>query len=268
MSQGQVRLERHGPIAVLTLDRPERKNALSHALLEELRGACATLAADAGLRAVVLTGAGQAFSAGADISPGNPEAARLLEAIEKRDLPALRAFAREMRTVLDGVAALPVPVIAAIEGVAYGGGAELSLACDLRVAAEGSVLCFSETRLGLMPDLGGTVRLRRLCGLGRAKDLIFTARKLSAAEALALGLVERAVPAGQALPMALEIAGEMAARGPTAIRTVKRVLARSEGLPLEEALEVETDGAAEVFLSRDFFEGVQAFFEKRPPRWP
>lgn len=264
---GRVTTEHRGAVAVLTLDRPERKNALSRDVLTELDAACAALEADPALRAVVVTGAGGAFSAGADVSPDNPDAVRFLEAIEQRDLVALRGIIRGIRGVMDRIAALPVPVIAAIEGVAYGGGAELALACDLRVAAEGAAICFSETKLGLMPDLGGTVRLTRLLGPGRAKDLIFTARKLSAAEALALGVVERIAPAGRALPVALELAEEIAARGPTAVRTVKRIIGRIAGLPLGEALELETDGAAEVILCREFFEGVQAFFEKRPPRW-
>lgn len=267
MSQGRIVSERRGGIVILTLERPERKNAFTWKMLDELAAACAAVASDAQVSAVVITGAGGAFSAGADVSPDNPGTARLFEAIERRDLTALRTMIEEIRVAFDRVAALPMPVVAAIEGVAYGGGAELALACDLRVAAQSSVLCFSETKLGFLPDLGGTVRLTQLLGPGRAKELIFTARKVTAAEALDMGLVNRTAAQGEAVSVAQDLAQEIASRGPTAVRLVKRLVNRIQGTTMAEAIALEAEAAAHTLLCREFLEGVQAFFEKRPPRW-
>jgi enoyl-CoA hydratase/carnithine racemase len=178
VSQPSVILEMQDRIAVVTLNRPAKRNAFH----EEMWGAFA--AATEALRrhpprVIVLTGAGdKAFSAGFDVNPDNPQVARLVGAVEKRDRDAIGVFIRYLQGAIRAFTTLPVPVVAALNGMAYGGGAELAVQCDLRVMDESAVICFSETRLGLMPDWGGGVALTRLCGPSIAADLILTGRKV------------------------------------------------------------------------------------------
>ena len=250
-----VRLE-IGRVARLTLDNPPL-NLVTREMLEQLDGTLATLeAADPGdVRAVVVTGAGdRAFSAGSHV--GDFENQR-------------GAAGRERHELESGVAArlarLPMPTIAAIEGNALGGGLELALCCDIRVAAEQVKLGLPEVRLAVTPGAGGTQRLSRAVGEARARELILTGRVLDATEAERIGLVTRVVPAGRAVAVAEEIGAEIAARGPLAVREAKRLIALSTDVDLASGLEAELDASDRVFASEDMLEGARSFFEKREP---
>ncbi|MCC6629339.1 MAG: enoyl-CoA hydratase/isomerase family protein [Chloroflexi bacterium] len=244
-----------GGVAVLTIDNAPM-NLVSQAVLAALNAALTELAAEPALRCLVVTGAGaRAFCAGADIKEfpafiaADPPASAVL--------PGQQAF--------DRLAALPCPTIAAIEGVALGGGCELALACDLRVAGEQARLGLPETGLGIFPCYGGTQRLPRLVGAAVAKDLIFTGRQVAADEAHRLGLVNRVVPAGQALAAAVTLAEMLAARAGRALAAAKQAIDAGQALPLTDGLALEAMLAGEVFQSDDLREGVAAFAEKRPP---
>jgi enoyl-CoA hydratase/carnithine racemase len=210
MTTSTIRIDRADKIATLIMTRPERRNAFDETMFDQLEAATLTLEKDMP-RAIIITGDGdKAFSAGFDVNPDNPMAKKVLESVtEKTEGPARAAFTR-LREVVDRFVGLPVPVIAAINGLAYGGGAELASRCDLRVMDERAVICLSEATLGLMPDWGGGPALARLVGHARAMDLILTARKVEAREALALGFANRVTPPGRSLEeartMALQIA--------------------------------------------------------------
>jgi enoyl-CoA hydratase len=254
-----VRLQIDGAVATVTLDRPEVLNALSFETLAQLGAATARLAADSGVRVVIFTGAGEkAFSAGADLK----ERAGFSE-------EQTRAFVARIGASFEAVAALPMPTIAALNGVAFGGGCELALACDLRVMARGAQIGLTETSLAIIPGAGGTQRLPRLVGVARAKELIFTARRVPAEEALALGLVELLAEPGQALAQARELAQAIARNGPLAVRAAKEAIdLLDRGGELAASLRRER----EIYLQRvlpsaDRLEALAAFREKRPPRF-
>lgn len=262
-----VRLERagtpgDGAVAVVTLDRPERRNALDANMWADFDRVVGELEADLP-RVVVVTGAGdRAFSAGMDVNPDNPQVGGLMTAVATHDRAPVHAMLAPIRGCVDRLVALRVPVIAAVNGLAYGGGAEIATRCDLRVADPAAVICFSEVTLGLMPDWGGGVALTRLLGPARAADLILTARKVAADEALALGLVNRVSAPGQALAEALAIAQGMAARGPTAIRFALEVIRRTPELPLADALALELDRAVALIASGECVPYITAFFSR------
>jgi enoyl-CoA hydratase len=247
-----------GRVAHLELANPPL-NLVTPALLDDLEAALATLeAADPGeVRAVVVTGRGdRAFSAGSDV--GGFEAHRG---------PAGRAaFARE-EAIASRLATLPMPTIAAIEGNALGGGLELALCCDIRVASQRARLGLPEVRLAVTPGAGGTQRLPRTVGLARARELILTGRVLTAVEAERIGLVHEVVPDGEARARADVIAGEIADRGPLAVREAKRLLDLALDLDLEAGLAAELDASERVFATDDIVEGVRAFFDKRAPEY-
>lgn len=260
-----VRLEVRNRIALLTLDRPQRRNAFDAGMWAALEEAVGRLAADLP-RAVVLTGAGaKAFCAGFDVHPGNPQVARLLEAMQQRRPDAAQALVAEIRRGVDALCALPVPLIAAVNGEAYGGGAELAVRCDLRVMDPEAGICFSEVRLGLMPDWGGGPALVRLVGPGRAADLVLTARRVPAAEALSLGLANRVSTPGRCLEEALALAGAIAANGPRAVRAALSVIRTAADRPLAEALALESEAAAALIASGECLRGVEAFFKGEKP---
>ena len=247
-----------GPVARLTIDNPPL-NLVTRELLTALDAALATLeAADPGdVRVVVVTGAGErAFSAGSHV--GDFENQR-------------GAAGRERHGLESGVAArlanLPMPTIAAIEGNALGGGLELALCCDLRVASERAKLGLPEVRLAVTPGAGGTQRLPRVVGQARARDLILTGRLVDAAEAERIGLVSRVVPAGEAVAAAVAIGEEIAARGPIAVREAKRLVALSTDVDLAAGLAAELDASDRVFASDDMLEGARSFFDKRDPEY-
>ncbi len=253
---------------MLTLDRPERRNAMNRAMWDSLEGAVGELER-ALPRVVILTGEGEkAFSAGMDVNTDNPDSAALMTAMQERDRAPVVTMLARLRAVLDRLVSLPVPVIAAINGLAFGGGAEMAARCDLRVMEPSASLAFSEVRLGLMPDWGGGVALARLLGRARASDLILTARRVGAEEALALGLVNRVSAPGQCLAEAKALAGSIAENGPRAVRAALALLRRVDGLTDEAALALELDSAATLIASGECVFGVGAFLTRSSPTFP
>lgn len=253
-----VRSEKEDGVRVLTVNRPEKLNALNADVLAALDRGLAECEADTGLRCVIVTGSGEkAFIAGADIG----ELSKLTP-IEGRE-HSLRGQA-----LLDRIANLMVPSIAAINGYAYGGGLELAMACTLRVASENARMGLPETSLGILPGYGGTQRLARLVGRARAFELILTSEKgLTAQEAERIGLVNRVVPAGQALAAAREMAGKIAANGPGACRYAMEAIRRGLEMPLSEGQAFEATLFGLCAATEDMKEGMTAFLEKRPPKF-
>jgi len=237
-------------VAVVRLDRPP-VNALSMELLSELTAVAQSLAADAGVRAVVVCGEGKAFAAGADIS-------------EFGDQAAAREIGARFRAAFDVLAAIPRPVIAAIHGVALGGGLELALACDLRFAADTARVGQPEILLGIIPGAGATQRLARLVGPARAKDMIWSGRQVNADEAHAMGLVDLVVPATDLLEVTLEHAAALAAGPTVALALAKRVIDAGLDSSLEHGLDLEAEAFVDVFASEDAAAGVRSFLELGP----
>jgi enoyl-CoA hydratase/carnithine racemase len=245
-------------IAEITLNRPEAMNAISSAMAAELTRACAELAAAPEVRVVVFGAAGErAFCAGADLK----ERAGLTDADIMRQRHVIRA-------VFGALLALPQPAIAAVHGFALGGGCELALSCDLVVADETATFGLPEVTVGLVPGGGGTQLALRRLGPGRAADLVLTGRKVGVDEAMRLGLVDRRVPAGQDGRAALELAGQIAANSPVAVRAAKRAIRHGWGVSLEAGLDIEDAAWRTAALSADRREGIAAFVEKRKPAWP
>ena len=252
---GLVSLEL-GRVAHLTLVNPPL-NLVTRELLVELGTALDVLAASsaADVRAVVVTGQGErAFSAGSHV--GEFESQRGAAGRERHELES--GVARRL-------AELPMPTIAAIEGNALGGGLELALCCDLRIASERARLGLPEVRLAVTPGAGGTQRLPRVVGPARAKELILTGRVLTAEEAERIGLVNRVVPAGEALAAADAVAEEIALRGPLAVREAKRLIDQAMDHDLDAGLAAELDASDRIFATDDMLEGAAAFFGKRDP---
>jgi enoyl-CoA hydratase len=239
-----------GGVATVTVDRQDALNALDVATLTELRDRLRELADDAEVRAVVLTGAGEkAFVAGADI--------KYMSGLDPEQAKAWGSLGHEAGRLLE---TMPKPTIAAINGFALGGGCELALACDIRYASARAKVGQPEINLGIVPGWGGTQRLARVCGVGVAKDLVFTGRTIDAEEALRVGLVSAI--ADPVLDRALATARELAAKSPVALALAKRLLNLSPG-----ALEQEAEEFGDLFASEDAKEGLAAFVEKRPPNF-
>ena len=239
-------------VVVLTVDRQDKLNSLNPQVVEEIGQALLELQEDPP-RVVIVTGAGErAFVAGADIAVMNE-----MSPIEAKRFAELGHAATAL---LDRS---PVPTIAAINGFALGGGCEIALACDIRIAAENALLGFPEVTLGILPGLGGTQRLPRLVGSGIAKEMIFSGRRLKAEEARMINLVNRVVPEGEALNAARELAGEIASNGPVAVRHAKAAANKSQDVDLVSGLEYEADQFALLFATEDAREGMGAFVEKR-----
>jgi enoyl-CoA hydratase/carnithine racemase len=247
-----------GTVAHVVLDRPDALNAISTELARQLGAAFAALAADDDLRAVVLSSSSpRAFCVGADLKERN--------GYSDEQLRAQRVVYRRMAAAL---LAVPVPVVAAVAGYALGGGLELALLSDLVVADETAVVGLPEVSVGVIPGLGGTQLLPRRIGTARAAELIYTARRLDAAEAAALGVVDRLVPAGEAVATAAGLAAAIARNSPVGVRNAKRAIRLGTGTDLASALEVEDGAWRATAFSADRAEGVRAFAEKRTPRWP
>ena len=241
-------------ISVVTVNRPP-VNCLNASLMEEITTTFADLAGNKNLRAIVVTGHGKkAFVAGADIS----EVKDLME----RDG---RIFSQQGQAMTNAIAKCPLPVICAINGLALGGGAEIALACDIRVMADDALIGFPESSLGLLPGAGGTQRLSRLVSQGMTKMLLLTAAPISASEAHECGLVEKVVPYEKLMETCLHLAKKIAKNGPLAIKTIKRLIMETTDLQMEKGLAVENDEFGKVCASMDKIEGITAFFEKRPP---
>ncbi len=251
-----VRSERQDEVALLTLDRPDALNALDRATLEALRDAVAAVAAEPGVRALVLTGAGRAFAAGADIA-------------EMRGLsPAeAEAFSRLGHGAMSDLEALPIPTIAAVNGFALGGGCELALACDWIYASEKARFGQPEVALGLIPGFGGTSRLVRRVGVAWAKELVTTGDPIKADEALRIGLANRVFAPEELLEKAIGAAKSAAAKGPVAVSIAKRVLDQGQDADVRTAHALEQNAFGLVFATEDHAEGMDAFLEKRDPEF-
>lgn len=242
-------------IAQVTLNRPQQANALSIALLQELQAVLQRIQHDPVLRVVIIRGAGETvFCAGADLK----ERAHMNEN-QVREAVAL------IRSTINLVEELPQPVIASINGTALGGGTELTLACDIRIAADIATFGLPETSLAIIPGAGGTQRLPRLIGIGRAKELIYTARRISAQEAKEYGLVEYTVPSQTLFVKAFEIAECIARNGPIAVRLAKQAISHGIDAELQTGLSIEQHAYDGVIDTKDRLEGLQAFREKRQP---
>ncbi len=242
--------------ALLTFDRPEALNSVNGAMLDDLERAVARLEADEGSRVVVLTGAGRAFVGGGDIAHMGALTPDEGERFVYRGQGLLRRLER-LRQVS----------IAAVNGWALGGGLEIAVACDLRIAADTAELGVPEVSVGLIPGWGGTQRLVRLLGRGIAKDLVFTGRRVPAAEALALGLVNRVVPADGLLDACRALAAAICRNSPIAVRQAKKSIDEGADLSLDQGLVVEAEAWLVNFCSADRVEGLRAFVEKRRPAW-
>lgn len=256
MAYETIVVERTDGVALVTLTRPKVLNALNVLMLAELRAALESEAADAAVRAIVLTGSGdRAFAAGADIA----ELAALGGAF------AGTAQARLGQAVTVSIERLRVPVIAAVNGFALGGGCELALACDFRIASESAKFGQPEVNLGLMPGYGGSQRSARLLGRGMAMYLCLTGETIDAHEALRIGLVERVVPQADLLSEARRIAALIATKAPLAIAATKRAIDDGIALSLAAGLEIEALNFGSLVVTADFAEGTSAFLEKRRP---
>ncbi|MBI2912264.1 MAG: enoyl-CoA hydratase/isomerase family protein, partial [Chloroflexi bacterium] len=242
--------------ATLTFNRPAALNAMNQTMLSELEQAIDELASDQAVRAVIVTGSGaRAFVAGADI--------RELRAIEGS--PAGEAFARAGHRVLGKVSGMDKPTIAAINGFALGGGCEVALSCDVRIAAENARIGLPEIRLGIIPGWGGTQIMPRLLGSGRAALLILSGEPVDAAEAYRIGLVDRVVPGDQLLEEALRLAAALAERPPLSVRAAKRAMRFAHEGPLSAGRDLEAALFGGLFSTEDRIEGTSAFLEKRQP---
>ncbi|MFG2871621.1 enoyl-CoA hydratase/isomerase family protein [Streptomyces sp. NPDC048338] len=251
-----VAVRRQGHVAEFVLDRPKAMNAVSLEMARSITAACAALAEDASVRVTVLTSSNdRAFCVGADLKERNS----FTDADMLRQRPTSRAG-------YTGVLELPMPTIAAVHGFALGGGFELALACDVIVADATAVVGLPEVSVGVIPGGGGTQLLPRRVGAARAAELVFTARRVEAAEAHALGLVD--LLEEDARTAALELAGRIAANSPVGLRAAKRAMRLGHGLDLRAGLEVEDAAWRAVAFSGDRAEGVAAFNEKRKPAWP
>lgn len=254
----EFKVESRGPgIEVWTIDGETRRNAISRAMLNELEALVKRASSGREVRVVVITGAGdKAFCAGADLK----ERATMAE-------EEVRAFLQQLRRTFRSIEQSDAIFIAAVNGVAFGGGTELALACDLRVAAPVAEMGLTEVKIGIIPGGGGTQRLSRLLGPGRAKDLILTGRRLNAAEAFSFGVVNRLAPEGRLVETALSLASAIAENAPVAVSTAKHAIDDGLSLELDEALGVELKHYERVLATEDRLEGLRAFAEKRPPKF-
>jgi enoyl-CoA hydratase len=247
--------ESRGTVAFISLNRPEKLNALTRAVLDDLGEAFRRVESERDVRAVILTGVGErAFSAGTDIAE-----------LASMDVEGARDAACRGQDVCEQIERCGVPVIAAVNGAAAGGGCELALACHLRIAAKGAQFSLPETKLGVIPAYGGTQRLARLIGSGRALEMMLTGASVRSEEALRIGLVNRIADASRLLSEAESLALEIAQLGPLAIRACLEAVTRGLCLPLEEGLKLEAELFSGLFSTEDMREGTRAFLEKRAP---
>ena len=251
-----VRLDKDGAVATLTLDRPERLNAMSDPMWDALHAHLGAIAADDAIRAVILTGAGRAFCSGGDVT-----------GMAKSDIVSGRARSQRRHRAVMALYSLEKPVIAAVRGAVYGIGNALALACDIVVASETTKFSMAFKKVGVVPDGGAIFFLTQNLGLARAKDLVYTARAVPAAEALALGLIARVVPDDKLEGAARALAAEMAESATYALALAKKMFHSLYVPTLEQLLEMETLASGAVRLTHDHQEGVAAFKEKRSPKF-
>jgi len=255
MDQALVLEERREAVAILKLNRPEVMNSFNFAMLRELRNRVEALHWDRQARVVIITGAGEkAFCAGADLK----ERASLGE-------DQVREFIFTIRNLFTFIELMNKPVIAAVNGIALGGGTELALACDLRIASESATMGLTETRLAIIPGAGGTQRLPRLVGRGKAKELIFTGRRVDAREAFEIGLVNKVAPAEKLLDECLTMAAMICEAGPVAIGQAKYAINYGSEVDLHTGLAIESNAYWVTIPTEDRLEGLTAFREKRKP---
>jgi len=257
MPEGTLLLEKGDGIALITIHNPTALNALTVTTFQLLAQMLDGLEIDSAVRVVLLTGAGdKAFVAGGDI--------RYLASL---DVAAARSFALQAQQVFDRIETFPKPVIAVVNGYALGGGCELAMACDLRLAADTARFGQPEVKLGIIPGFAGTQRLARLVGKGRAKELIFSGEMIDAREAWRIGLVNRVVPAGQLLAEAKALAAQMVNKSASAIRLAKDAIENGLEMDFARAARYEADLFALSFATADAREGLEAFVHKRPPNF-
>lgn len=257
MSYEFLKLEQHGPISVLTLNRPDVMNAWNTKMREELRDAVRALVEDDDLRVAIITGTGRAFSAGEDVRGMGD-----LTSVGPR---GFRRRVRMIHNVFDDIEQMEVPVIAALNGVAAGGGFELALSCDFRFAADTARMGLPENNVGLIPGSGGISRLVKLVGPAKAKRLVMTGEIIPAARALDIGLIDEVVPADQLMTRALEFAQLLASKAPLALGTAKLVINQCVNVDIETGRNFERIGQSVLKLTADHKEGQTAFVEKRKP---
>lgn len=252
-SENSVLIERNGRVGLITINRPQVRNALNFETWEYLTAAFAKLEADPEIRVIVVTGAGdKAFVAGAD-----------LNALKERS--AVATFYGELPAALAKVEKSKKPLIAAINGFALGGGLELALACDIRIASDNAKFGQTEINVGIIPGYGGTQRLPRLVGLSLAKEMIFTGKIIGSAEAEKIGLVSRVVPAAELMNTVMALANDIAEKSPLIIQIAKQAINYGVDSNLQTALQLELLSQSLVFATDDHSEGIAAFLEKRPP---
>jgi enoyl-CoA hydratase len=250
-----ITTERKDAVEIIRLNRPEKFNALSREMIVYLSDIFTKLADDSELRAVILTGTGdQAFCAGTDINE--------LTQLEPADAAKVSERGQSLCNQIEN---FPVPVIAAIDGIAAGGGCELALACHIRIASATAQFSLPETKLGIIPAYGGTQRLKREVGNGRALEMMLTGKTVGADEALQIGLVNRVTSADNLLAAAKSLAGEIAGLAPLAIRACLKAITLGSELALPDGLALETELFAALFATEDMREGTRAFLEKRQP---
>ena len=264
MSDSLIQSRTDGPLLYVTINRPEKRNALTPGMLAEMAAQVAAADVQPEVRAVIVAGAGPIFSAGIDIM----SLAESRGAAAGRDAGRwLRRLADEMQQALHTIEATEVPVIGALHGQVMGLGLELALAFDLRVASDDCKLSIPEARMGLVADVGGTTRLSRVVGPSRAKDMLMTARSVDANEALQWGLVNRVVPAADLSTAATALGEQIAANAPLAVGMVKRIVDQGDGLDRHSQMALERWAQSQLISTADVEEAVRAFLEKRPPRF-
>jgi enoyl-CoA hydratase len=251
-----VRSERRGAVALLTLDKPKSLNALDAELLAGIADAVAAASKDSGARALVITGEGRAFAAGADIA-----------AMSKMNAVEAEAFSRLGHDTFSALEALEIPTIAAVNGFALGGGCELACACDWIYASTKALFGQPEVQLGLVPGFGGTTRVTRRVGVAWAKEIILGGQNLSAEEALRIGLANRLFEPEELLEKAVDVGEAIAANGPLAVASAKRVLQQAQDADARVANTLEQSAFGALFATEDRDEGLAAFLEKRDPKF-
>lgn len=253
VSDTLVAISVDGPCGTIMLDRPDKYNALTSAMLLDLAAALDELEERPEVRGIVITGTDKFFSTGADLN----------EALTVRDVPQYLRYNRRWRTLTYKIEHLMKPVIAAISGYCVTGGLEIAMACDIRIAAENAQFAMTSAKIGSVAGAGGTQRLPRLVGLAKAKELLFGAEFIDAGEALRIGLINRVVPAGQAVPAARALIDVFVERGPLSLALAKIAANVGIGMDLESALDLEAALSSEAFATEDKAEGMRAFLEKR-----
>jgi len=250
-----VLLDIQEKVAIITIHRPDKRNALNYEVRNDLNEALLRIEATEEVRALIITGSGDSFVAGADIAA--------MKEFSPEDAVASSKHGSDIFLFIEN---MRIPVIAAVNGWAFGGGCELALSCDIRIASSNAVFGQPEVKIGIMPAYGATVRLPRLIGLGRAKELIFSGRTLTAQEAETIGLVNKVVPGEELMNYTVKFAKKLS-EGPAAIAFAKHALNRAYDLDMEEALTLASRLYGEIYKTEDAREGISSYLEKRNPKF-